>query len=117
MLAREVGCYDANTLRRLRAIDLHNTAPSAELGGFSPHALVFGPRETSSLLMQDDRDELETDFDVVGNLAYDALFDARQGRIRVFSSSVQFEELQDSSPGQEASSGSSSVSPQGSPPP
>jgi hypothetical protein len=43
----------------------------------------------------DDRGELESgvgESDVVGNLAYDALFDARSG-MTVYSSSVDFEEL------------------------
>jgi hypothetical protein len=141
MTAREVALYDANTLQHLRSIDLHNATPSSELGGFSPYALVYGPRENPSRLMQADRDESESGFgetdvvgnlaydslfdasfgetDVVGNLAYDALFDARQGRIRVHSSSVRFEELPDASPGQEASPNSSSgdESPQDRPPP
>ncbi len=35
MTARKVARYDANTLRSVRAIDLHNMIPSAELGGAS----------------------------------------------------------------------------------
>ena len=96
MTAREVARYDANTLRSVRAIDLHNVTPSAELGGVSPYDLVYGPREEPE----------SGESEVVENLAYDALFDARPGRIRVYSSSVHIEELEDSE--QKDSSDSSS---------
>ncbi len=98
MTAREVARYDDNTLRRLQVIDLHNATPSAELGGLSPHDLVYGPREDLSL-RQDNRSEparVSGESDVIGNLAYDAIFTARPGMARVHSSSVRIEELPDS---------------------
>jgi hypothetical protein len=48
MTTKNVALEDANAMRQLQATDRYNGTPQALLGNFSPHELIYGPREGTS---------------------------------------------------------------------
>ncbi len=67
MTADEVALYDANTWERVRAIDSYNEISQARLGGFSPHELVYGSRESSSSVCIEELSDSSPDQGTVPN--------------------------------------------------